>query len=272
MADQDQKPANAVNQVAENLSLLLGGSYSPDGLAQEDAGKALQDRMYHRIAALEARRQRNIESIAKAAYEDAADGEGSSGEDTLDQDWMARFIDFAQEVGNDHMQQAWGHVLATETQKPGSASIQALECLSNMTSEDLDLWERAARITFPTGYLFKIGGRNEFDDFDVSERDVMRLQTLGLIQQSDDLSVTFYAPSKGLTFDFNGSDLIVRHPERQLFIMPAFHLTGIGLELLPLLADVPVNMDYLTALGQDLRSGGFDYRIRDGQGALIEHV
>ena len=95
---------------------------------------------------------------------------------------------------------------------------------------------------------------------------------LGIIQETDDLSVTFYAPTPGITFDYKGSNLIVRHPSRQLFVLPAFRLTGTGKEIMPLLADVAVDMEYLKALGDDFKSNGYDFRVRDTMGALIEYV
>jgi hypothetical protein len=49
-------------------------------------------------------------------------------------------------------------------------------------------------------------------------------------------------------------------------------MTGLGVELLSLLADMPVSIEYLTALGKHLQSEGYDYRIRDAQGALIEQA
>lgn len=271
MAEQNQQGhAEAINKIADSLSLLLGSSYSPDSLKEDSTAKTRNDRTYHRLAAIEARRQHNIEDIIRAAYV-AADGDHpmASG---LDMDWLARFIDFAQNVSNTDMHAVWGHVLMRECQSPESASLPVLEALSRMVPTDLDLWEKAGRIAFPTGYLIKISGQNAFDDFEISENDIQRLKTLGLLQESEDLSVTFYAPTKGITFDFKGADLIVRHPSDQLFTLPAFRLTGVGIALLPLLADVPVDMDYITALGRDLKSQGYDFRVRDGQGALIEFV
>lgn len=267
---------NTAQKVAEKLSLFLGGSYSADTLREEASRKALTERLTGRLAAVELRRQSHIEAIALAAFEAAND---KPAEDTSEQpsgetseSWLAHFLELAQDIADPDLQQVWGHVLASEIAEPGRVSIQVLDALGGMVAADLDLLEKVGRILFPTGYLLKLDGRNEFEDFGITEAHIQRLQNLGLIKPSDDLSVTFYAPTKGITFDYKGSDLIVRHPERQLFIMPAFQFTGTGLDTMKLLADVNVDMDYLTALGQSLRAQGYDYRIRDAMGALIEHV
>jgi len=267
-----QGHSQTVNKITERLSLFLGGSYSADTLTRDNSKKPLHERLYARIAAVESRRQRNIEAIAQAAYESADEVASDPDKGQANEDWLARFIDLAQDVASAEMQQVWGHVLACEIAAPGSASVQMLDALTAMVAADLDLLEKVGRIRFPTGYLLKISGRNEFEEFGISEQQIAHLQSLGLVQDANDLSVTFYAPTKGITFDFKGADLIARHPTSQLFVLPAFRLTGIGNEIMPLVADLPVDMDYLKALGQDFKSRGYDYRIRDATGALIEFV
>jgi len=161
------------------------------------------------------------------------------------------------------MQEVWGQVLAREAHDPGIFSTQALDGLFKMTADDFETWKRAGRLAFPTGYLLKLGTRLDFEEFGLGGKDIVRLQALDLVQEPEDLNVTFYAPTKGLTFDFNGADLTVRHPERTLFTIPAFKLTAIGNELLAPLALAPTDLDYLRALGDELRKQGFDYRLRE---------
>ena len=259
-------------RIADGLSVMLGASYASETLGQDTKSTDRYERLSARIAAVESRRQGNIEAVAQAAFDASSELADEQPNSDVDSDWLARFIDLAQDIGNGEMQQVWGHLLAQECTAPGTVSYQLLDILSSMVSSDLDLLENAGRIRFPTGYLLKIGGRNEFVDFGIDENDISRLQSLNLVRASDDLSVTFYAPTKGITFDFKGCDLIVRHPTSQMFILPAFQLTPTGQEMMGLLADVPADMAYLSALGQDMRTQGYDYRVRDGQGALIEHV
>ncbi len=276
MADQteprSQNQESTVNIISTGLSSLLGSSYSAETLLRDANKQDQYERLSVRIATVEARRQHNIEAIARAAYVAAAEIPPGPRDHDIDRDWLARFIRWAEDVENPDMQQVWGHVLASETETPGRVSLQVLDTLSGMTAADLDLLEKVGRVFFPTGYLLKLGARNEFNEFGIGEKDIHRLQGLNLLQASDDLSVTFYAPTKGITFDFKGCDLIVRHPTSQLFILPAFRMTGTGRSVIQLLADVPADIAYLTALGQILKDQGYDYRVRDGLGALIEFV
>ncbi len=254
--------SEAARRIADSMERLLGGDYVPDGEADEAETKARRDRLNNRLVALEMRRQTNIEAIAAAAYEAAGFRPDVAAPTRLDEDWMARFIDHVQDIGNPLMQEVWGQVLAQEAREPGTFSIHALDALAKMTADDLETWKRAGRLTFPTGYMMKLGTRTEFDEFGLSQRDLIRLQALGLMQEVEDLSVTFYAPTNGLNLDYAGADLIIRHPESTLFTLAAFKLTAVGNELLAPLANQPANQDYLQALGEELRKQGYDFRLQ----------
>jgi hypothetical protein len=252
--------SEAAQRIADSMGRLLGGDYQPGDEAGDE--HAQRDRLNHRLVALEMRRQRNIETVAAAAFEAAGFHPEGEAANTIDEDWMARFIDHVQDIGNPLMQEVWGQILAREAREPGAFSVQALDGLATMGADDLETWKRAGRLIFPTGYLLKIGTRAEFDEFGITARDIVRLQALGLLQESEDLSVTFYAPTKGLNFDFVDADLIVRHPDSTLFTFAAFKLTAIGNELLAPLALAPTDLDYLGALGEGFRSQGYDSRLR----------
>ncbi|MEK9725290.1 MAG: hypothetical protein VW405_17665, partial [Rhodospirillaceae bacterium] len=92
--------------------------------------------------------------------------------------------------------------------------------------------------------------------------DLTRLRALGLVQEVDDLGVTFYAPTKGLSLDYVGADLVIRHPKSTLFTLSAFKLTAVGNELWPTLGRRPADQGYLRALGDELRKQGYDYRLQ----------
>lgn len=266
MSDSDAAVDAARDQMAASLSDFLGASYAPGKLSEGADKEAFHDRFNHRMVHMGLRRQHNLEAIFNAAFE-AADTLGQS---AVDGDWLARFMLCAEQVGVAAMQQVWGLILAHEYEKPGSVSYSSLACLSDMTPADLALWEQVGRLVSPEGYLFKVGGRNRFERFGVSGEQIVHLQTIGLLQEAQDLSVTYSADSRGLTFAFRGGQVILRHPELVLFTLPTFKLSSAGVELFELLTDQPVNEDYLRAFGSELKPLGYDYRIRRADGELVE--
>jgi len=266
VSDADSKPpkVSASSQIADSLSSFLGASYEPEMLTEDKGKEAFHDRFNHRMVHIGLRRQHNIEAVFEVAFEVAENPQD------VERDWLARFHACAEQVGDADMQHVWGVVLAKEFENPGSVSLTSLACLSNMTARDMELWERVGRMTFSEGYVFKVGGRNQFERFGVSKSDVLHLQTLGLLQQAQDLSVTFSAETKALTFSFRTADVILRHPELKLFTLPAFKLSSAGLQLFNLLIDSPVNEDYLRAFGTELGPHGYEYRIRLADGSLVQ--
>lgn len=254
--------SEAAQRIAESMAHLLGGTYVPGDEADDSEIRARRERLNNRLVALEMRRQGNIEAIAAAAYEAAGFRPEDASPSLLDEDWMARFIDHVQDIGNPLMQEVWGQVLAGEARAPGTFSIHALDALAKMTADDLETWKRAGRLAFPTGYIMKLGARTDFADFGLSQRDLVRLQALGLIQEIEDLGVTFYAPTKGLNLDYPGADLVIRHPESTLFTFAAYKMTAVGNELLAPLASQPAHRAYLQALGEELRKQGYDFRLQ----------
>lgn len=243
-------------RIAESMSRLLGADYDSEAVDAAAGSKAQRDRLNHRLVALEMRRQANIESVIAMAYAIAGSDEIDGPAPEVEDDWLARFVGHAQEVGNPVMQTVWGDALAHQTAKPGSFSLRTLDVLAGMTGEDWGMWKRACRICFPTGYLLKLGRRTEFDEFELGRADIQRLQTLELIHETDDLPITFYAPTKGLTFDFLGSNLVVRHPSSALFTLPAYRTTGAAQEIFHHLGADDADTDYLRALGESLKADG----------------
>ncbi len=257
---------SGADHIAKNLSQFLGASYRPGRLTEIWDKEAFHGRLVHRLERADIRAQSNLEAVFEAAFDAAED----PGPEDVNDDWLARFASFAEQVGDKHMQRVWGFVLACEYEKPGSVSLPALSCLSNMTPLDMDLWEKIGRITFSEGYVFKVGGRNQFERFGLSKDAIAHLQSVGLLQEAQDLSVTFGGAERGLTFAYRGAEIILRHPDLTLFSLPAFKLTSVGLQLFDLLIDSPVDEDYLRAFGSELGPNGYDYRIRRADGALVQ--
>jgi hypothetical protein len=257
---------SGADYIANGLSQFLGANYRPGKVSSASDKEAFHGRFNHRIESTGIRLQENLEAVFAFAFA-AADTPGTT---NVDDDWLARFISYAELISDDHMRRIWGFLLACEFETPGSVSLSSLQCISNMTQADIELWEKVGRITFSEGYVFKVGGRNQFERFGLNKDDVVHIQTLGLLQEAQDLSVTFGGAERGLTFAYRGAEIVLRNPDLNMFTLPAFKLTSAGLELFNLLIDDPVDEDYLRAFGTELKPNGYDYRIRLADGSLVQ--
>ncbi len=262
MSEDQGEPRNSISKIATALGSLLGGDYAPAAVVGEDAA-AQRDRLNHRLVNFGMRRQRNIESVAAAAFDFAEFRSSEDGGDApIDEDWLARFVKHVEDVSNPLMQEIWGQVLAVEASTPGSFGLGTLNTLAVMSADDTEIWAKARRIAFLSGFLLKIGARQDFGPFGVGAADIARLRAIGLLTETDDMSVTYMAPTKGLTLEFIGANLIVRHPESTLFTFPGIRITQSGIDLLRNLPSAEVDQKYLTGLGDSFKERGFDYRIR----------
>jgi len=76
---------------------------------------------------------KNQASIAKIAFESAKEGTDFSESSTIDEDWVARFMDSAKFVSNEESQIMWGRILAGEYERPNNTPPQAIRVLSEIT-------------------------------------------------------------------------------------------------------------------------------------------
>jgi hypothetical protein len=90
--------------------------------------------------AVATRRQENLENITALAASQLVEGEETS-EEPVDPDWMARFLNYAQDISNEQMQVLWAKILAGEVKRPSSYSLQTLEILRIIDKKAADIFE-----------------------------------------------------------------------------------------------------------------------------------
>lgn len=60
----------------------------------------------------------------------------------MDEDWIAQFFNYCQDVSNEEMQVVWARLLAGEVAKPGSYSFRALHVVRTLRQADAALFRR----------------------------------------------------------------------------------------------------------------------------------
>lgn len=141
------KPATVL---VERVSDAVGGLFRPwqtlrVAKAEADARKILaaadievtemQRRALVRMLTEEERHQENIESITSQALPQL---EQSARPELLDADWLSHFFDGGRNTSDQEMQSLWAHILAGETNTPGSYSrrtVSALTCLEKAEAD-----------------------------------------------------------------------------------------------------------------------------------------
>lgn len=85
----------------------------------------------------------NVEDIVSKAKQQFAPDEQVP-EEPVEQDWMTRFLNIAEEISDKDLQDIWGRILAGEIKKPKSYSLRTLEVLRNMSKDEASLVMKAS--------------------------------------------------------------------------------------------------------------------------------
>ena len=212
-----------------DLPIVYNGSQTSVDITDYDS---LRQRAGARLAFQEIQKQENIESIVDKAC-DEIDGKKLESEESVNPDWMSRFITNAGEVSNEEMQAVWAKVLAGEVIQPKSFSLKTLDCIRNLTAEDAMLFSRISKYILQDSFLANDNDLNR--KFGISYDDVLRLDECGLINSSGMISLNMTASSDAtIILDFDEYILMCKcsDGDNQKVIIGEFPLTQAGKELL----------------------------------------
>lgn len=140
IAQQLQLPslADSSKETLGELPKLLVSSPATD--STEAMAEMFDKRIEQRISLREQRRQRNIEAIALDAAQEIAKVEILSGE-AVDDAWIDRFFQAAQDIGDPELRRLWARILAREVAAPRSTTLRVLEVLRNLNQAEARMFQ-----------------------------------------------------------------------------------------------------------------------------------
>ncbi|MDT0678816.1 DUF2806 domain-containing protein [Autumnicola musiva] len=151
-------------------------------------------RVQERIIHKETKRQQNLDYINYIAGEQLNQDENVSDE-PVDDDWIYRFFNIAEDISNEEMQLLWGRILAGEIKEPSSYSTRTLELLKNLTKEEAEIFTKFAQLKITSGDTSFIynqdNGKFLEDEFGIKFSDRLLLTELGLIASENNLEFSF---------------------------------------------------------------------------------
>ncbi len=242
---QDRPPAPELPTVARATTPALMAEFVevvPDPFAVQAAQmRAYQDQ----------RRFANLRAIVALAANDASGQQASA--DPVDEDWKARWFQYAPDFSNEDLQAVWAKILSGEVKRPGSFSLRCLETVRSLS--------QAEARTFQSLTRFLVGGRfilrNLIPDGPrASLQTAIELADAGLM--TGDMSLMYtptFVPQKPEPL-FLGSDLLVvvnnRREAPVPVQVPAWVLTSVGRELSSIVKQ-PADRPYVKTLVDNLR-------------------
>jgi len=196
--------------------------------ASADEQDLIELRSLERDEFLRIRRQRNIESVAKIAYDNLPD---KVSEEIVDEDWTVQFFNLSQDIGNEEMQMIWGKILAGEIKKPGSFSMRTLNTVKVINQKYAVKFKMICNYVWGEKYILNYDRLYSFLGAlrGVEWEDFLELETLGLLN----LTVTWpIEPGASITFPYYGKTYKFTNNGKYKSILSGHKLTQAGIELL----------------------------------------
>lgn len=154
------KPATVL---IEKISDAVGGLFEPYQITRVAKAEAeaeriraesqieitdLHRRAFHRFLNEEAKKQQNIEEIARKALPQLGD---DSQPERVEDDWIVDFFDKSRLVSDEEMQTLWSRVLAGEANNPGSYSKRTISILASLDKRDAQLFTELCTFGWSVG-------------------------------------------------------------------------------------------------------------------------
>jgi uncharacterized repeat protein (TIGR03899 family) len=267
IAKNAEAKANEIRAISDALSEVAGNHQLPVSYKNgqvdvwqkpEDKTLVLESKTSEERATLrsdyqERKRQNNIENVTSAAAIELASSDDVPTEE-IDEDWVTRFFDSAQDVSSEQMQEIWGKILAGEIKKPGQYSLKTLDFLKNLTKSDASQIEKVCKLALRYHQMSLIGTNDKKwleEKRSIVAGDHFSLGELGLLYPTDLRVRLFRSPEIEEHHLLHGSFILVlnRGEIKSEVSLPMWKFTSIGAELLTLLPPSD-DLEYLRIIGK----------------------
>ena len=227
-------------------------SYKTENIEVSTALNGITQRAIKRMVVEEIQKQLNIETILSVSYENLKDVKAND-KQNLSDDWILRFLGFAENISDEFLQKLWAKILAGEFVHPKSYALRTLNLLSTLTSKDIDFIKKVFQFVIKDGKEKFIYNSHELlRKFNIRTEDIFYLQELGLIISTHTCSLdkNISAPGK-IILSANKLALTSNTSGFKLSI-PVYTLTKLGEEFYSLLS-VKLNKSYFMDVCKDLK-------------------
>lgn len=180
-SEELKRISGAVN---ENIDLPIsykGGEIEIDSSDVEELLKRTGERFIFQ----EIQKQQNIETVIGYAYSELEEEEEDVSEESVDTDWILRFMNSIEDISNQEMQELWGKILAGEVRQPTTYSLRTLDALRNISADEAKRFERLCEFIVTISNDICIYNNNEIlNKYNITFKDILLLEECGLVKSN----------------------------------------------------------------------------------------
>jgi hypothetical protein len=263
--------AEAIKSVTNDADLSI--SYDEGKIAvkalesQEFVTQAttIENRASDRILFKAAKQQQNLEKVTSQAAIELS-SEQSVPAAKPDEDWIARFFDYAKNISSDQMQELWGRILAGEIKQPGRFSLRTLDTARNLSQQEATLFERVAKLSFflskGTFFIPEPNLNWMKENREIFHAQIFELGDLGLILQTQ-ASYNLFEQGEERFLLYHGTDGVISiEPDRvrKPVNFNCWHFTKVGNQLINLV-ERPIDQEAMENFGRYFKTQGFKVHV-----------
>jgi len=231
--------------VRENIDLPIkyeNGKITIDTTSSED----LESRAFIRLRNKEIKRQKNIESIVGESANILL-LEDQVSDEKLNDDWISRFFNYAQDVSEAQMQKLWSQILSGEVKRPNTYSMRTLEVLKNLDKEVADDFVKISEYVFGGEYIPSVFPDDISENVFVDYSTILKLGEAGLIISSG--AANIFESDQG--FVYGNYFVEIKKDNESNITFLQFPLTKAGRELYTLITPIGA-IDFLKSWASKL--------------------
>lgn len=207
-----------------------------------------------RLAYQELQKQQNIESVMDHAY-DVLEQETAVTNEPIAQDWINRFFNCVEDIGDPELQVLFGKILAGEIKQPRSFSKRTLETVRNLSQYEAQTFQKLMPYIACAGdAVFITSDMKILEKYGIAYSDIMLLRECGLLVENDGVELRFdlsQATDRAIYDDVELVRIIPRRPTGITLSIGACALSIAGKELYRIM-DHEHRHDYLYDLAESI--------------------
>ena len=228
------------------LEITTESDTASDGQALTELDKELSDRAALRLVASEVNKQKNMEDVISRADEilQREPKEEKVSEDT-DQEWVEECLEGAGKAYNENLKDYWAKLLAGEIKHPGYYSKRTISFMKSISQKDAEKIRNMCQyVMYSSDGTLPLIMRYKKAKY--SYKDLSFLMELRLLDSTSTVVNQLRFPeNEGHAFYRKKSVGIFLQINKKEYDLPIYSFTELGKEVLTIIDDMEVNIDYL---------------------------